>query len=169
MDWLLRAALAHVGRGNLRVTSARGVTYAFGDGSGAPIAVRFTSMAAQWAVLLDPDLKLGEAYMDGTFAVERGTIADFVDLVAQQPDNAAWPRWAALFSAQRFARRRLAQLNLRSRARRNVAHHYDLDGRLYSLFLDSDRQYSCAYFEMPQARLRTLEGGRRTPMRLAGE
>src|SRR5580704_17195994 len=74
MAWLLRAALAHVGRVNLRVTTARGVAYAFGDGSGAPIAVRFTSMAAQWAVLLDPDLKLGEAYMDGTFAVERGTI-----------------------------------------------------------------------------------------------
>jgi cyclopropane-fatty-acyl-phospholipid synthase len=153
MDWLLRAALAHVGRGNLRVTSARGVAYAFGDGSGAPIAVRFTSMAAQWAVLLDPDLKLGEAYMDGTFAVERGTIADFVDLVLQQPDEAAWPLWAAPFTALRFARRRTAQLNLRSRARRNVAHHYDLDGRLYSLFLDSDRQYSCAYFEMPNQSL----------------
>jgi cyclopropane-fatty-acyl-phospholipid synthase len=153
MDWLLRAALAHVGRGNLRVTSARGVAYAFGDGSGAPIAVRLTSMAAQWAVLLDPDLKLGEAYMDGTFAVERGTIADFVDLVLQQPDEAAWPLWAAPFTALRFARRRTAQLNLRSRARRNVAHHYDLDGRLYSLFLDSDRQYSCAYFEMPNQSL----------------
>ena len=34
----------------------------------------------------------------------------------------------------------------RPRARRNAAHHYDLNGRLYSLFLDRDRQYSCAYF-----------------------
>src|SRR2546423_15542319 len=33
------------------------------------------------------------------------------------------------------------------RARHNVAHHYDLDDRLYSLFLDADQQYSCAYFE----------------------
>jgi cyclopropane-fatty-acyl-phospholipid synthase len=147
MDWLLRAALAHVGHGNLRVTSARGFTYTFGDGSGMPIAVRFTSRSAQWAVLLDPDLKLGEAYMDGTFVVERGTIADFVDLVAQHQDKAAWPYWVAPVSALRFARRRIAQLNLRRRARRNVAHHYDLDGRLYGLFLDSDRQYSCAYFE----------------------
>ncbi len=37
--------------------------------------------------------------------------------------------------------------NLPGRSRRNVAHHYDLDGRLYELFLDADRQYSCAYFE----------------------
>jgi cyclopropane-fatty-acyl-phospholipid synthase len=153
MDWLLRAALAHVRRGNLRVTSARGITYKFGDGSGILIAVRFTSRSAQWAVLLDPDLKLGEAYMDGTFAVESGTIADFVDLVARHQDRAAWRWWAAPVSAVRFARRRIAQLNLRRRACRNVAHHYDLDGRLYALFLDSDRQYSCGYFETPNQSL----------------
>jgi cyclopropane-fatty-acyl-phospholipid synthase len=153
MDWLLRAALAHIGRGNLRVISARGITYQFGDGGGIPIAVRFTSRSAQWAVLLDPDLKLGEASTDGTFVVERGTIADFVDLVARYQDRAAWWWWVAPASALRFAKRRLAQLNLRRRARRNVAHHYDLDGRLYTLFLDSDCQYSCGYFEAPNQSL----------------
>jgi hypothetical protein len=73
MNWLLHLALAHVARGNLQVTTARGTTLSFGDGSAPPIAVRFTSAAAQRAVLLDPDLKLGEAYMDGTFVVERGS------------------------------------------------------------------------------------------------
>ena len=146
MDWLLRVALAHVARGNLQLTTARGTTLAFGDGTGPPIAARFTSKAAQWAVLLDPDLKLGEAYMDGTFVMERGSIAQFVDLVAEKT---AWPRWAAPITALRFAWRRIKQLNVRTRARRNVAHHYDLDHRLYALFLDSDRQYSCAYFETP--------------------
>jgi cyclopropane-fatty-acyl-phospholipid synthase len=147
MDWLLRVALAHVARGNLQVTTARGATLTFGDGTGPPIAARFISKASQWAVLLDPDLKLGEAYMDGTFVMERGSIAQFVDLVAEKT---AWPRWAAPITALRFAWRRIKQLNLRTRARRNVAHHYDLDGRLYALFLDSDRQYSCAYFETAQ-------------------
>ena len=147
MDWLLRFALAHVARGNLQVTTARGATFSFGDGTGPPIAVRFASAGAQWAVLLDPDLKLGEAYMDGTFVVERGSIAEFVDLVAEKT---AWPRWSAPILAVRFLWRRIRQLNLHARARRNVAHHYDLDGRLYSLFLDSDRQYSCAYFETAQ-------------------
>src|SRR6202012_1329342 len=45
------------------------------------------------------------------------------------------------------------QFNLRRRSKNNVAHHYDLDGRLYSLFLDSDKQYSCAYFEQPDMTL----------------
>ncbi|HWN50518.1 MAG TPA: class I SAM-dependent methyltransferase, partial [Xanthobacteraceae bacterium] len=147
MDWLLRFALAHVARGNLQVTTARAATFSFGDGTGPPIAVRFVSAGAQWAVLLDPDLKLGEAYMDGTFVVERGSIAEFVGLVAEK---SAWPRWSAPITMLRFVWRRIKQLNLRARSRRNVAHHYDLDGRLYSLFLDSDRQYSCAYFETPR-------------------
>ena len=147
MDWLLRAALVYVTRGNLQVTTARGVTLSFGDGTGAPIAVRFTSAAAQWAVLLDPDLKLGEAYMDGTFVVERGSIAEFVALVAEK---SAWPSWSAPVQAARFLWRRFRQFNLPMRARRNVAHHYDLDSQLYALFLDSDRQYSCAYFETPR-------------------
>src|SRR5215472_11266491 len=147
MDWALRLTLAHVSRGNLQVTTARGATFSFGDGSGPPIAVRFTSTSSQRAVLFDPDLKLGEAYMDGTFVVDRGSIAEFVDLVASK---SAWPLWSAPIAITRFVWRRIKQFNLRARSQRNVAHHYDLDGRLYSLFLDSDRQYSCAYFESPR-------------------
>jgi cyclopropane-fatty-acyl-phospholipid synthase len=151
MDWLLRIALVGVRRGNLRVTSASGSSFTFGDGTGLLVAVRFGRAAAQWAVLLDPDLRLGEAYMDGDFVVEAGSIAEFLDLVMQE--GAVWPRWAVPIAALRYAWRRLAQLNVRRRARRNVVHHYDLDGRLYALFLDSDRQYSCAYFEAPQQSL----------------
>src|SRR5262252_5366244 len=103
MDWLLRLALAHVTRGNLQVTSARGATYLFGDGTGPPIVVRFVSARAQWSVLLDPDLKLGEAYMDGTFVVDRGSIAEFVDIVAERY---AWPWWAAPIALLRFWWRR---------------------------------------------------------------
>jgi cyclopropane-fatty-acyl-phospholipid synthase len=150
MDWLLRLALAHVTCGNLRVTTAGGATYSFGDGTGPPIAVRFVSMRGQRSVLLDPDLELGEAYMDGTFVVDRGSIAEFLDLVANKFDGPWWSAPVALF---RFGWRRVRQRNWRGRSQRNVAHHYDLDGRLYSLFLDSDRQYSCAYFETPQESL----------------
>jgi cyclopropane-fatty-acyl-phospholipid synthase len=147
MEWLLQAALDHVSRGNLRVTTAGGRALSFGDGTGPLVAVRFTSAAAQRSVVLDPDLRLGEAYMDGTFVVESGSIADFFELVLRQ--KATLPRWTAAIAALRYLWRHLAQLNVRSRSRRNVAHHYDLDGQLYALFLDSDRQYSCAYFETP--------------------
>ena len=109
--------------------------------------------AAQRGVLLDPELKLGEAYMDGTLRVEQGTIADLLAIVLGQTNDGMPPSWARLQWAMRYFYRRLQQFNRPTRARRNVAHHYDLDGRLYSLFLDADRQYSCAYFETPDQSL----------------
>jgi cyclopropane-fatty-acyl-phospholipid synthase len=140
-----------VRRGSLTVTTAHGRTGTFGDGTGLPVAVRFTSATAQRGVLFDPELRLGEAYMDGSLVIERGSIADLLALLFAQ-DGIGARNWAV----PRFIRylfRRLQQLNLRSRARCNVAHHYDLDGRLYSLFLDADQQYSCAYFENPDQSL----------------
>jgi cyclopropane-fatty-acyl-phospholipid synthase len=133
-------------RGSFKVTMAGGATYSFGDGCGPPIAVRFTTAAAQRAVLLDPELKIGETYMDGTLVVEQGSIADVLAILLRQGRNGA-SDWAWLPRLIRYVFRRLQQYNPKSRSRQNVAHHYDLDARLYSLFLDGDQQYSCAYFE----------------------
>lgn len=150
LEWLLKR---FVRRGNLRITSASGHSFAVGDGRGRPVAVRFSSRAAQLRVLLDPELQVGEAYMDGTLVVEHGSIADLLGLAMSQTPDGMPPAWARLQWTLRYLKRRLQQFNPPSRARRNVAHHYDLDGRLYSLFLDADRQYSCAYFEAPDQSL----------------
>ena len=152
MDRLLHYLLkSFIRRGTFRVTTANGLTFTVGDGGPPRAAVRLTSKAAEWGLLLDPELKLGEAYMDGTFRVEEGTIADVLAIALGQPGE--MPRWARPQWLLRYLGRRLAQFNPRKRARRNVAHHYDLDGRIYSLFLDADRQYSCAYFENPDISL----------------
>ena len=143
LEWFLRRFIR---QGSLKVTTAAGNTYTLGDGSGPPLAVRFTTASAQRAVLFDPELKFGEAYMDGTFVVEQGSIADVLAVLFRQ-NWSAMPGWAWPPRLTRFLFRRLQHFNPRPRARRNVAHHYDLDGRLYSLFLDGDQQYSCAYFE----------------------
>ena len=154
MDQFLRWAFrAIVKRGQLQVTTSRGTGFTVGDGTGTRVAVRFTSPRAERAVLLNPELKLGEAYMDGTFVVEQGSIADFFQLILSQDRMNKGPRWARPRARARHQWRRLQQHNPRRRAQRNVSHHYDLDARLYSLFLDSDRQYSCAYFESPTVTL----------------
>jgi cyclopropane-fatty-acyl-phospholipid synthase len=148
VDRLLRFLLnTFIRRGTFRVTTSRGTVFTFGDGTGRPVSVRFTTRAAEWGILLDPELKFGEAYMDGSFVVEQGSIADVLAVMLGQ--NTDVPHWARLQGTLRFLYRRISQFNPRPRSRRNVAHHYDLDGRLYSLFLDADRQYSCAYFEYP--------------------
>jgi cyclopropane-fatty-acyl-phospholipid synthase len=154
MERLLRAGLRRfIRRGNLRATTAGGHVFDFGDGSGTPVSVRFVSRAAMARMMLHPELRLGEAYMNGDLLLERGTIADLLSLLTSQQHSDTFPFLARPQAMLRYSRRRIDQYNYRHRARRNVAHHYDLDGRLYSLFLDSDRQYSCAYFESPEQSL----------------
>ena len=146
MDRLLQFLLkTFIRRGTFRVITSRGTVFTCGDGTGRPVSVRFASRAAEWGIVLNPELKFGESYMDGTFVVEQGSIADVLAITLGQGSDS--PPWARPLGLLRFLRRRLIQFNPRPRARRNVAHHYDLDGRLYSLFLDADRQYSCAYFQ----------------------
>lgn len=152
MDRLLRFFMGRfIRRGTIRLTTASGATFTCGDGTGEPVAVRFLTAAAEQRILLDPELALGELYMDGTLVIERGTIADVLAVVLDQPDML--PRWAKLQWWLRYLVRHAQQFNPRGRSKNNVERHYDLDGRLYSLFLDADKQYSCAYFETPNATL----------------
>jgi cyclopropane-fatty-acyl-phospholipid synthase len=146
MDRLLRYFLGQfVRRGSMTFTTANGTTFTCGDGTGRPVSVRFLTASTERRILLNPELALGEAYMDGTFVVEDGSIADALAILLDQPDMV--PRWGRLQWWLRYFARHIGQFNLPGRSRDNVAHHYDLDGRLYSLFLDADKQYSCAYFE----------------------
>src|SRR5947199_3751018 len=152
MDRLLRYFLTHfIRRGTMTFTTASGATFSCGDGTGAPVGVRFLTAEAERHVLLNPELALGEVYMDGSFVVENGSIADALAVLLDQPE--ILPRWAKLQWWLRYLVRHAQQFNPRRRSRRNVARHYDLDGRLYSLFLDADKQYSCGYFETPDASL----------------
>jgi cyclopropane-fatty-acyl-phospholipid synthase len=97
--------------------------------------------------MLNPKLSVGEAYMDGGLVSLGGSIHDVLEVVlANLRTNRKGPFVAWLRRAAVRVWRPINQFNARARARRNVAHHYDLNGRLYSLFLDRDRQYSCAYF-----------------------
>jgi cyclopropane-fatty-acyl-phospholipid synthase len=152
MNGLLRFFLqSFVRRGLLDVTLADGTRFSCGDGTGKAIRVRFTTDAAQRHMLLDPEMALGECFMDETLVIENASIVELLDLVMDQPTFA--PTGAKPLQKLRFLTRHIQQFNSRGRARRNVTHHYDLDGRLYSLFLDSDRQYSCAYFEQADQNL----------------
>jgi cyclopropane-fatty-acyl-phospholipid synthase len=152
MDRLLRRFLsAFIRRGTMVFTTASGAKFSCGDGSGEPVFARFRTTSSERRILLNPELALGESYMDGDFVVEKGSIADVLAILLDQPDGL--PSWAKPHWWMRYLVRRFQQFNGRGRALRNVAHHYDLDVGLYSLFLDADKQYSCAYFETPDATL----------------
>ena len=150
MSLLLRAFLKQVvQQGTLAVETATGARFVVGDGTGSPLAIRFADRGAARQLALNPALAFGELFMEGRLVVTQGSIYDVLSLASsnlklREPHGIAGAR-----TSLRTALRYLRQRNSERRAKRNVAHHYDLDGRLYDLFLDPDRQYSCAYFERP--------------------
>jgi len=92
MDALVFKTLRRfVKTGTLTITTANGVTRSFGDGAGPAVAVRFRTAAAQRRVLLDPELRLGEAFVDGDLIIEQGTITELLELLLSQEQNDAAP------------------------------------------------------------------------------
>jgi cyclopropane-fatty-acyl-phospholipid synthase len=150
MATMLRSMMRYAIReGSLDVVTFDKGCFRVGDGRGRPIKVRFTDAAGQRAVVRNPELAFGELYMQGRFVVEQGSIADFLDIVLRNLHGRPYPMTSRSMARARKLLRKWKQLNRGERSKQNVAHHYDLDARLYDLFLDGDKQYSCAYFEHP--------------------
>ena len=148
MDRILTSVLSRsIRRGNLKVHTATGACLSFGDGTGLPIALRIHDRSAQWALLRDPDMQLGELFMDQRLTLDEGSIYDLLHLMLSNARRQKAPPLAHALDQFRFATRRFRQRNFGARSKQNVAHHYDLNRQLYELFLDTDMQYSCAYFE----------------------
>jgi cyclopropane-fatty-acyl-phospholipid synthase len=144
LDQILKRFVA-VGRLHVRWPDQTGTSYVGRDGPEATLA-----LLDWWTVrriVANPGLAVGEAFMAGGLVPVGGTIYDVLDVLMTNLMADGGGKWViSAREALAIATRRLAQFNPAQRARRNVAHHYDLNGRLYSLFLDRDRQYSCAYF-----------------------
>jgi cyclopropane-fatty-acyl-phospholipid synthase len=147
---LLGRMIGHMFReGRIEVTMPSGQVSVAGDPAAPPIRVALHDPARIRAILTSPDLGVAEAYMDGDLTIENDDLRGFIELASLNRE-AGSPFWAAkpLLASQTLLRR-VRQFNPAPRARKNVAHHYDLSGQLYRLFLDRDMQYSCAYFRHP--------------------
>jgi cyclopropane-fatty-acyl-phospholipid synthase len=155
---LLAHLLGHlITIGTLRVIDADGRMHVFSGAPGPEVTIRLRDPALNRKLFFNPRLYAGEAYMDGTLTVEGGTIYDFLDLVSWNMERAPRHPFRPFYAGFGKFLRGLQQYNPIHRSRANVAHHYDLSGRLYELFLDRDRQYSCAYFTDPGDDLETAQ------------
>ncbi len=132
--------------GRLTVIDHLGRQYVFAGAAGPNVTIRLHDAATARKIALNPRLYIGEAYMDGRLTIEEGDVYSFLEFCAL--NSTALDRNFLLDLAYRIQilLRRFQQYNPVGKSRENVAHHYDLSGRLYELFLDADRQYSCAYF-----------------------
>ncbi len=147
--------------GQLTLVTAGGEEHVFGGAAPGPdVAIKLHDPALAWKLFLKPELASGEAYMDGTLTIERGTLREFFDLITGnmgwQPDNPLNAKNARIRRVRNF----FSQYDTTTRAQRSVAHHYDLSNELFRRFLDEDMHYSSAFFT-DENRARDLERAQR--------
>jgi cyclopropane-fatty-acyl-phospholipid synthase len=132
--------------GRLELVDAAGRHHVFGGSPGPSVTIRLRDRSLHWKFAVNPWLHVPESYMDGTLTFESGDIYTLIELLTRNDELMyGTAAWRAIYRLGRLMRR-LHQYNPIGRSRQNVAHHYDLSDELYDLFLDRDRQYSCAYF-----------------------
>lgn len=150
LDRLFRTTIR---RGSLKMTNHAGKTVQYGPGGDPSVAIKIKDAGFARKLIRDPEMAVGEAYMDGHLEIEGDDLYGLLTLAilnVRGEGYGAW--WMKVLTRMRSRVRMLLGSNTIGRSRTNVAHHYDLSGNLYRLFLDEDLQYSCAYFarrEMP--------------------
>ncbi|MBN8815788.1 MAG: class I SAM-dependent methyltransferase [Sphingomonas sp.] len=151
LDLFLNRAIK---RGEVTITYPDGSERTFGkpDPELGDVGIKFTDKGAISALARDPAVGAAEMYMADRLQITRGTLIDLLVLFTannRYEDNTSGLNPTLLMRAGAVLRYKLGRYNSLRRSKRNVEHHYDLSDRLYDLFLDADRQYSCAYFADP--------------------
>lgn len=149
-------------RGTLTLIGADGDRRTHGDGAPPAVAMRIADPSLYARILANPELEIGEAYMDGALQFDEGSLADLLNLFHRNARNLRSAPGRAQIGAVIRKLRRFQQFNPIGKAQENVAHHYDISNGFYRLFLDADLQYSCAYFEHDA---QSLEDAQRAKLR----
>tara|TARA_B100000686_G_scaffold348707_1_gene440398 strand:- start:2835 stop:4022 length:1188 start_codon:yes stop_codon:yes gene_type:complete len=112
-----------------------------------PITIKLLDKKLNYKLLINPDLYFGEAYTDGSLIIENGTITEFLDITFKNIGRGDINIYGKILNKINGTYRYLTNFNKIVKSKKNVSHHYDISEKLYDLFLDSNRQYSCAYFK----------------------
>ena len=143
--------------GSLRIIDADGKLHTYTATPEPSVTIRLKDRRLYKSLVVNPQMSAGEAYMEGTLVIEEGTLRDFLNLYLANRGN--MPKLPGQRILRKFVKtiRKPFRRNTAVKSRQNVAHHYDISNELYSLFLDEDLNYSCAYFRDPSDTLETAQ------------
>ena len=147
-------------KGGFILTDANSKDYIIGDPCNNPIKVKILNPKLHYKLLFHPDLYFGEAYTDGEIVIENGTLTDFLDLALMNIGRREFNIFSYFLNKIRGSYRYMTNFNFIKKSKMNVSHHYDISDDLYDLFLDSKRQYSCAYFKNENESLETAQNNK---------
>ena len=141
-------------RGRLTLIDHDGQERTFGEG-GPAATWRLNRSSTLMRILRNPQLNLGETYMDGEWDLAEGTLHDLLTILRINLESeVTQSSWLDPLRAM------LRSWNGLAASRRNVSHHYDLDEPLFRACLDADMHYSCAYFTDPQLSLEEAQAAK---------
>jgi len=112
-----------------------------------PITIKLLDKSLNYKLLLNPDLYFGEAYTNGSLIIENGTLTEFLEIALRNIGRKDINIYGKILNKLKGSYRYFTNFNKGLISKKNVSHHYDISEKLYDLFLDSNRQYSCAYFK----------------------
>ncbi len=112
-----------------------------------PIKLKLLDKSLHYKLLLLPDLYFGEAYANGSAVIENGTLTEFLEIAMKNIGRGPTSNYATVIKKLMGIYSYITNFNFIGKSKSNVAHHYDISEKLYDLFLDENRQYSCAYFK----------------------
>ena len=147
-------------KGGFVLTDANSKDYIIGEPDNNPIRLKILNKNLHYKLLFHPDLYFGEAYTNGEIVIENGTLTDFLDLALMNFGRGELNFFSYLINRLRGSYRYLTNFNFIKKSKMNVSHHYDIKDDLYDLFLDSKRQYSCAYFKSENDSLETAQNNK---------
>ena len=125
-----------------------------------PIILRLLDKKLHYKLLFYPDLYFGEAYSNGTAIIENGTLTDFLDMALKNIGRNETNPFSELLNKLRGSYRYFTNFNIIKKSKMNAAHHYNISDNFYDLFLDSKKQYSCAYFKNENDSLETAQNNK---------
>ena len=112
-----------------------------------PIILKILDKKLHYKLLLHPDLYFGEAYTNGSIVIENGSLTEFLEIALENIGRSEINFYSRALNQMKGIYRTLTNFNFIKKSKKNVVHHYDISEKLYDLFLDNKRQYSCAYFK----------------------
>lgn len=146
-----------VQQGTVEIVDAHGRLHRYGGGHGPQVRLKLHDPKLHLSLALNPEMRVGEAWMDGTLTIEQGSLRDLLLIFFTNRDHLRGQPLHRFVrtTTKRFKRR--FQRNSERKSRANVEHHYDLSNDLYRLFLDDDMNYSCGYFRSPDDSIETAQ------------
>ena len=147
--------------GGFVLIDANSKKYVIGNPRGKnPLTLKLLDKSLHYKLLFYPDLYFGEAYSDGSLTIENGTLTEFLDMALQNIGRKETNLFSEFLNKIRGSYRYLTNFNFIKKSKMNIARHYDISDDLYDLFLDSKRQYSCAYFKNENDSLETAQNNK---------